>query len=410
MSNQPAPSPVAESASPPKPSPTGQALRIFIGAAIFGTALFFGLSYIADDWAQESTDDAFIDGHVASIAAKVPGEVIATYITENQVVKAGDLLAEIDPRDFDIRVSQKLAALQSAQANQKAFDSSFDLLRARVKTAEAAKKQSDAEAEAAKADYENAQANWKRAENMWSTPNSKLISEQDYDAAKTHMTSAKANWQADLEKAAGDASKVTEARAQLGTAEKLFEQAGAQVSQAEADLKAAELERSYTKITAPVDGRVTRKRLEKGAYVQTGQSLLALVRPEIWVTANFKETQTANIHAGQPVELKVDGSTNRLLHAHVDSLQSGSGARFSLLPPENAVGNFVKVVQRVPVKILFDDPVESMEGFGPGMSVIPTVQVGVRPVTNNVLMAISTAVAFALGLLIWFLKQRPAKA
>lgn len=401
--------PAAPTGASTAPSKPDHRLRLVVGTVALGVALFFGLSYLADNWARESTDDAFIDGHIVSIASKAPGEVVAMHAIENQAVKAGDLLVEVDPRDYDVRVSQKRAALESAKANEQAIKAGFELLRARVNTAEATQKQSEAEAEASKSTYDNAEINWNRSQNMWTNESHKVISEQDFDTSKAVMITAKANWQADLDKAASDASRVVESRAQLATAYKLYDEAGAQVSQSEADVQAAELQLSYTKITAPVDGRITRKMVEQGAYIQLGQNLLAIVQPEIWVTANFKETQTAKIRAGQPVRIKVDGMGDRALHGHVESLQSGSGARFSLLPPENAVGNYVKVVQRVPVKIMFDESVQAVEGLGPGMSVSPSVQVGNRVLSDPIVAVIAIILAPSAMVLFWVLMQRRSK-
>ncbi|MDB6130125.1 MAG: HlyD family secretion protein [Verrucomicrobiales bacterium] len=385
-------------------------IRFLLGAVLFGVALFFGISYLAQNAVEESTDDAFIDAHISSIASRAAGEVVATHVTENQTVVAGDLLVEMDPRDAEVRVSRKQAALQSSMANLHAFEAAFELMRARVATSESTRKQTEAEAEASRATYDNAEANWSRASNIWANTEFRAISRQDYDAAKSTVTSARANWQANVQKTASDASKVMEAKAQVTAAEKLYEQAGAQVRQSEADVKAAELELSYTKIKAPVGGRVTRKMVEKGAYVQAGQNLLAIVRPEIWVTANFKETQTRRIRAGQLVRIETEGITNRAMEGHVESVQSGSGARFSLLPPENAVGNFVKVVQRVPVKIVFNNPMQAMEGFGPGMSVTPTVQIGQRHYSDTLLAILAVVVSAVAFSGLWLLKQRHSRA
>ena len=286
------------------------------------------------------------------------------------------------------------------------MEASFELVRARVNTAQATVKQSEAEAASSKASYDNALANWNRAQRIWNSDSNGVISDQDYDAAKTAMTTAQANWQAAVEKANSDASKVSESHAQVDAAEKLYEQAGAQVSQAEADVRTAELDWSYTKITAPVDGRVARKMVEQGAYVQVGQNLFALVRPEVWVTANFKETQLVKMHPGQKVTIKVDAIAGRVFNGHVDSLQSGSGARFSLLPPENAVGNYVKVVQRVPVKIVFDDPLTAEEGLGPGMSVEPVVRISDGIVSNGLVAVMAVVAACLAASATWFVVRR----
>jgi membrane fusion protein (multidrug efflux system) len=386
------------------------ALKLGMGAFVVGVAAFFGLRSLTENWACESTDDAFIDAHIVSIAPQVAGEALDVHVVENQQVKAGDPLVDIDPRVFAARVNQKRAAVESARANQHALEAGFDLMRARVITADATRKQSESEGEASKSTYENAQANWERAQTMWTNSTHRAISAQDFDAARAAMVTAKANWQAALDKVASDASKVIEARVQLSTTQKLYEQAGAQVSQAQADLQAAELELSYTKIVAPVAGRVTRKMVEKGSYLQVGQALLAIVRPEVWVTANFKETQTAKIHPAQPVRITVDGMGDRVFRGHVESLQSGSGARFSLLPPENAVGNYVKVVQRVPVKIAFDDPVQAAEGLGPGMSASPAVQIGPQPLSDLVIGLLSLGLAAGTAGLMWGLVMRRSEA
>ncbi len=383
--------------------------KILLITIALGFAFFFGLRYLVENWASESTDDAFIDGHVVAISSKVAGEAIATHVTENQEVKAGDVLVEVDPRPLQARVNQKLSALDSARASQRAFEAGFEWMRAHINTAEATHKQTEAEAEASKVTYDNAQSDWKRALGIWTNGGHGAISEQDYDAAKARMSAAKASWQAAVDKAASDASKVIEARVQLSTAEKLYEGAGAQVSLAQADLDAANLDHSYAKITAPVDGRVTRKIVEKGAYLQVGQNLLALVRPEIWVTANFKETQTAEIRPGQPVNLHVDGAGNRAFHGHVQSLQSGSGARFSLLPPENAVGNYVKVVQRVPVRIDLDERVQAIQGLGPGMSVVPSVQIGKPALSQAMVAVIAALLAIIIGAIMGAFVRRNAR-
>jgi membrane fusion protein (multidrug efflux system) len=403
----------ATAPSPIKPDALDKArgpntLRLAVGIVVIGVAVFFGLRYLADNLASEDTDDAFIDGHIVSIAAKISGEVIATHITENQEVKTGDLLAEIDPKPFDVRVSQRRAALSSAEASAKAFEGGFELMRARVKTSEATHKQTEDAARASKSAYEIAEANWNRAMSMWTNGDHRVISQQDYDTFHATMNTAKANWESDIDKAASDASRVNEAQAELDTALMLYKEATAKVTQAQADLEAAELEDSYTKLVAPTEGRVTRKMVEKGAYVQPGQNLLAIVRPEIWVTANFKETQTAKIRPGQKVTIAVDGLKEHVLHGHVDSLQSGSGARFSMLPPENAVGNYVKVVQRVPVKIVFDDSVQAVQGLGPGMSVTPSIHVAERMTSDFVIGIIAVVVAILAGAIIWVLMQRKA--
>jgi membrane fusion protein (multidrug efflux system) len=166
-------------------------------------------------------------------------------------------------------------------------------------------------------------------------------------------------------------------------------------------VQAAELNLSYARVAAPADGYVTKKAVESGDYIQVGQKLMALVPSDLYVTANFKETQVEHIRPGQPVRIVVDSVEGRVFAGHVDSIMAGSGARFSLLPPENAVGNYVKVVQRIPVKILFDEPVEAGHVLGPGMSVVPSVKVKGYEVSEAIVVAVAAVVALVFGALWW---------
>ena len=166
-------------------------------------------------------------------------------------------------------------------------------------------------------------------------------------------------------------------------------------------MQAAELNLSYARVTAPADGYVTKKAVESGDYIQVGQKLMALVPSDLYVTANYKETQVEHIRPGQPVRITVDSAGGRVFAGHVESIMAGSGARFSLLPPENAVGNYVKVVQRIPVKILFDEPVEAGHVLGPGMSVVPSVQVKGYEVSETVVVVAAAVGALVVGVLWW---------
>ena len=314
------------------------------------------------------------------------------HVKENQAVTHGDVLVEIDPRDYRIKLAQKQAAVKAARANRATVLASFELVKARVTTAEASAKQSESEATASRATAEKAEADLKRVEELRKR---NVVAPQEVDAAKSASAAASANLAAAREKVASDVSKVEEARAQLAAAKTLLDQSTAQLHQSELDVEAAELDLSYTKITAPEDGRIARKSAEPGAYVQVGQSLLALVPSHIWVVANFKETQLKDVHPGLPARLKID-ALGRTFRGHVDSIHPGSGARFSVIPPENAVGNYVKVVQRVPVKIVFDDLADVQQVLGPGLSVVPSVTI--RQWHIPALVIAVAAVLFAAGL------------
>ncbi len=380
---------------------------IVAGAAALAVLFFFALHYTAENFTHESTDDAFLSADIVSIAPKVAGHVSRVCVYDNQPVKAGDVLLEIDPQDFAVEVAQKKAALVSAESNVKLLLASLDLIGAQVATAEATARQSAAEAAADQANAEKAEADLKRAEDLIQQ---KTISPQEYDAAKAAAASAAATLKAGREKAASDQSKISETRAELEAGRRAWERAGAQSDQSRVDIQQADLNQSYTRLVAPQDGRITRKAVEKGDYVQIGQKLMALVPNDLWVTANFKETQLKNIRPGQPVKIEIDSAGGRRFAGRVDSIQAGSGAAFSLLPPENAVGNYVKVVQRVPVKIIFAEPVEAGHVLGPGMSVVPYVRTTGFEIPDLVLAIAAAILALITGWLWWKLAARPSKA
>jgi membrane fusion protein (multidrug efflux system) len=264
--------------------------------------IVYGATVVFHSMTHQSTDDAFVDAHVVSVAPKVAGRVTAVHVRDNQFVNKDQVLIELDPRDFQVALDQAKANLAKDKATET-----------------------------------TANANEQRAKSLFAT---KVISAQERDANVAAAESSRGNVQAD-----------------------------------EAAVKQAELNLAYTKIKAPIDSYVTNKKVAIGDYLQVGQTLMALVPPRVWVTANFKETQLRNMRPGQPALVSVDAYPRLRLRGHVDSIQAGSGAAFSLLPPENATGNYVKVVQRVPVKIVFDEKPDAQHVLGPGMSVVPEVKV-----------------------------------
>ncbi len=377
-------------------------LKRLIGTLILGLSTFailvWGIGYLVESFTHESTDDAFLEGHIIAISPKVAGLVSAVHVTHNQEVKKGDPLFEIDPRDFETTLEQKKAALASAQANQGLVAASFELMKTRVETAEASERQAEADQAASAAAAERAQADFERAGNL---VKQNILSQQEYDTARAAALSATANLKSAQEKSGTERSRVKEAKQQLEAARSAFDQAKAQVGSAAADVKTAELNFSYTRVVAPDNGRIARKNVEPGSYVQIGQQLLALVPEHFWVVANFKETQLAKIRPGQRALVEIDSVPDKAFKAHVDSIQPGSGARFSLLPPENAVGNFVKVVQRVPVKITFDEPLRAPHTLGPGMSVRPSVRISDFNLSKLFIYLIAGIVAIGVGLAAW---------
>jgi membrane fusion protein (multidrug efflux system) len=278
-------------------------------------------------------------------------------VTDNERVSQGDVLVEIDPRDYETRLARARADLANAEAQ-------LEQANAQVTVDDAKALQQHAAVIAAEAEAKRAEADLKRYESV----ESRAVSGLQLTLAQTQARSTSANVDVARNQAKSADAQASLSRVSVGAAQARVEQARASLDQAKLDL-------SYTKVLAPVSGRVTRRIVEQGIYVQTGQSLLALVPDDVWVVANFKETQLEHMRPGQPVSIRVDAFPRRVFQGKVDSIQSGTGARFSLLPPENAVGNYVKVVQRIPVKIVFDPPLPPELPVAPGMSVVPEVRV-----------------------------------
>ena len=391
-------------ANPPSATPNGNGAKLarlnsplflWPAAAALAVLLYFALSYLNGYLTHESTDDAFVEGHVVSIAPRISGQVLAVRVLDNQLVHSNDLLVEIDPADYAMTAAQKQSAADAQESSYKLALAGFELMRVKVTTAGAVAQESKADTAAAAATAARAKADFERSREL---QKQNTISQQEFDSAQAAAQQAEANLNAAQQKAAADESRINEAGAQLNATEAGVSMALAQFRQAQTGVQSAQLDLSYTKIVAPSDGRVTRKAVETGDYVQTGQTLLSIVPTEVWVVANFKESQLKHMKPGQPVLVEID-ALGKTLRAHVDSIQAGSGARFSLLPPENATGNYVKVVQRVPVKIVFDEPLPAGHTIGPGLSVTPDVQVSSfsLPDWATALAAIILAAATAIG-------------
>ncbi|HET6307453.1 MAG TPA: HlyD family secretion protein [Rhodopila sp.] len=305
----------------------------------------------------ETTDDAFIDAYSTQVAPRVAGQVTQLLFADNQHVAAGQKLVLIDPRDVQAKLDQ-------AKAQQASAAAALQQARAQVQVQQANVDQAGANVHVAEADLVQARQDYNRFQAI----NPHAVTRQQIDAATATFHSAQAKLDANRQ-------AVEAARAQVGAAQAQVLAAQAQLLQDEANTQAAALQLSYCTIVAPVAGIVTHRSVDEGNYVSPGQPLFALVQDDRWVTANFKETQLARIRPGQDVEISVDSVPDVTFHAKVDSFQAGTGTVFSTLPAENATGNFVKIVQRLPVKIVFDDPRLKDYQLAPGMSVIPYVKV-----------------------------------
>lgn len=400
-------SPAAES---PEEAPEGkvwaspQIRRLALGAGAIVILAFAGLTWYYHG--RESTDDAQVDGDITPVASKIYGMVAQVLVDDNQQVKAGQVLVRIDPRDAQAAVDQARAKLALAESQARAAgvsvpwtqettasgQSSADANLARAQAADDRARTADIAYARANVEKSRAHADLGRAnlERMKPLAEKAEISKQQFDAVQAEARVAESTLQADLEKLAQaernveitratlDAAKAGVGAARANIRQVSVRQADAQaalasVQQAKAALEAADLQLNYMTIVAPVDGVVTHKQVQPGQIVQAGQGLLVIVPlHKVWVTANFKETQLAKMHPGQKAYVKVD-TYGETFTGRVDSIAGATGSRLSLFPPENATGNYVKVVQRIPVKIVLDQIPQDQAVLRPGMNVGVTV-------------------------------------
>ena len=357
--------PQGEGKDKPAAPRRGALRRRPVVAMLGGLALaaLAALGYLYYDYAArfESTDDAFIAARQFAIAPKVSGYITAVPVTDNQHVKAGDVIAQIDDRDYRIALAQAEAQVKAADASIKNIDAQLDVQQAQIASGEA-------QVEQAQAGLVFAQQQAQRYQDLARTGSGTVQNEQQYNSQLRQQQAALTSAQATL--------KV--AQRQLYSLKAQRESANANLAQAEAQRDQAELNLSYTTVTAAQSGRVVNLTAAKGQFAAQGTALTQFVPDDIWVTANFKETQLDHMRPAQAVTLKIDAYPEREIRGHVASVQSGSGPAFSLLPPENATGNYVKIVQRVPVKIVMDNPPDDV-ALGPGMSVVPSVRINAAP-------------------------------
>jgi membrane fusion protein, multidrug efflux system len=387
---------------PSRTSSPGFRIAIIIGVIVLLLAAFFVYRYVSS---YESTDDAQVDGHINSISARIAGNVVRLNVQDNQLVQAGTVLVEIDPADYQVAYQRAKADFEDAQAaaagagvnvpitsvstTSQESSSAADVASARAGIS-AAKQQF----EAAKAQRDQAEANNVKAQNdlgrYKQLVDKQEISQQQYDQAVAAAKASEAGVQAARSLADAAQSEVAQAQGKLAQAEANWRNAQtapkqmqvirsraasaeAQAQRKKADLDQAQLNLRYTKIVAPVAGVVSDRTVEVGQNVAPGQELMKIIPlNNVWITANFKETQLRHMKVGQPVTLEVDAN-GRKYKGKVESIAGASGARFSLLPPENATGNYVKVVQRIPVKIVLDPGENKDQSLRPGMSVTPKV-------------------------------------
>jgi membrane fusion protein, multidrug efflux system len=342
----------------------GNRTPIIILIVIAVIAIIGGLIFWLMTRNQESTDDAYTEGNAVSIAPKVSGYVVENRINDNVFVHAGDLLLKIDPRDYIVACDQAQANLDAAVAQEASAE--VDLHTTKVR-APANLAQAMAQLAQARANLAQSENDSKRQHGV----DPRATTQTNVDQATTAVRSNAAN----VQSAEAQVSVAALVKETIETAEATLKQRKAQAEQARANLAQAKLNLSYTDVTAPQDGQITRRNVDVGTFAQAGEQVFYLVTRDVWVVANYKETQLDRMRVGQRVDIAVDAYSNLHLSGHVESIQGGSGARFTAFPAENATGNFVKIVRRVPVKILIDHGLENWPFLPLGLSVEPTVYV-----------------------------------
>ncbi len=348
-----------------KPARKKSALPVII---LLLAALAGGAYYMTRVRGLESTDAAQIEGDIIPVSAKVGGHVIELKVDDNQPVKAGDLLLTIDPTDYQIAGDRAAAELAAAQAG---YEQAMQTLAVTKVSAPSSLDAAQAALTSARADYDRATKDAVRNRQLKNIATSRRVVEES-DAEEQMAKARVAQAEAALKRAETSNDEIAGAEAGVRKLQADLEEKKAAVARAHQDLL-------NTKVTAPVDGKIAHRAIAAGELVQPNQTLLAVTAARLWVVANFKETQLTHMRPGQTVDIKVDAFSDRKLKGHVDSIQAGTGSRLSLFPPENATGNFVKVVQRVPVKIALDAQPDAALPLAPGMSVEATVHVNDAP-------------------------------
>lgn len=341
--------------------------RVVTTVVLLGGGIY-ALVFFLHSLSHESTDDAYVAGTIVPIAAEVRGRVTKVFVDDNQYVKAGQPLVEISPDDYENVFQERSNTVSRLTAEDRELILS-------IEQREKMLVQSRAMLEAAVADETLASKEVKRYQGLFKR---RVVSASQYDRIESQ-------WKVAVARRRAAEAAVDEADAAIRALRARVASQSFKIEEAKTARKMAQLDLTRTVVAAPIDGRVTVKKVDPGKYVQPGQPLCAIVQQETWVIANFKETQIKKMTVEQPVQIKVDAYPGQVFKGHVDSIQSGTGSVFSLLPPENATGNFVKVVQRIPVKITIESPFDPGHPLWPGLSVVPVVDVS-RPTGPKLVM------------------------
>lgn len=331
--------------------------RIIVPAITFAILALGGIYALLHAHYYQSTDDAFIEGHIVSVAPRVSGPVVKLLIKDNQEVKKGDLLLEIDPNDYIVALEQKEAKLLEAKAQLSASNQN-------IEENQTISSKTVKDISSVKSKLDNAKSIYERDLKL---SKDGIVSQEELNNSKTTYNSLHANYMAEQEKKRAADIAVKSAIARRAEIEAL-------IKRLESEIDEAKLNLSYTKIYAPQDGKISARTVEEGNYVQIAQPLMSIVSDDVWIVANYKETQLEQVREGQDVIIKIDTYPKKRFKGKVDSLQRATGAKSSLFPPENAVGSYVKIVQRIPVKIIFSEDISGYN-IAPGMSVVPKIKI-----------------------------------
>jgi membrane fusion protein, multidrug efflux system len=351
----------------PRNGPPRRVLVIGIVIVILG--LFFGIRYWMYASTHEDTDDAYVSGYTHQISSRITGTVEEVLVDDNWHVTAGQPLLKLDPRDYEVALQKDRAGYLEARAQLLQASAQIPLTEAQLT-------QAQAQADSSKANSDYLQRTFERNSQLFYQGRG-VISKQDLDTAQSQAETSFATYKANL-------AAVNVAKENLKVAHAQEEAGRAGAEAALAQVKNSELQLSYCTIVAPVSGRIAEKTVQTGNRVSVGQALMAVVEDNVWIVANLKETQLERVRVGQPVDITIDGLPHYRFKGRVDSLQPGTGSNFALLPPDNATGNFIKIVQRVPVKILFDpESVKAVrDKIVPGLSAVPSIAV-TQPVIDK---------------------------
>ncbi|MDB6019170.1 MAG: Secretion protein HlyD family protein [Pedosphaera sp.] len=358
--------------------PTGKRNRL--RWAILGLLLLAVVAWLAEftwhAYRYEDTDDAFVAGHSHQISPQIDGRVQEVCVKDNQFVKAGDVLVRLDPLEFEIALQKAQATLAQANAQQAQALAAISQADAQLAQAQARITQAEAQARQTSAQLELARQNHERNDRLFKNDVG-VIARADLDTTRGALDSGQAANDAANANLKAATAGVASAQAAHDAAEAQQATAKALIAAGAADVRDAQRKLSHTSILAPADGRIGNKNVEPGNRVQAGETLFALMGSDVWVVANFKETQLAKMHSGQPVDISIDALPGQTFHGTIESFAPASGAQFALLPPDNATGNFTKVVQRVPVRINLETPLapDLAERLLPGLSAVVAVRV-----------------------------------